>query len=384
MNQRWCVLNAPSFFVYTFQLANMNHLKKYLLVFLVCASLNTPSMAAEFTVNLANEWFIHNPSLPILALDNGLYGKFKIDKFSTEFRQNSINISYKRISVSYSKQFASFLHFSKDTAELAYVLSKKQNLETTRVYDIAFDYQFYSFKASRLSALVLQTQTTSVELGASYLQGESLINGQLSGGIRALSTSDLQFENLLVDYYYSSDQIFTRSVVAPNGTGKAFDFDWMWHIDRLTTFHLSGRNIFSSIIWKQSPHTRAMLRSDNKTYDENGYVDIQPGLSGRHDYVDYEQVLPAQFFARFDFRGQAAKPVFMQWHYINQIAYPSIGIEYFSNHRLSMEAQFDIKSRALGLLVDTKYVDLYVASDHINPKHSRFFVLRFILSILNY
>ncbi len=182
--------------------------------------------------------------------------------------------------------------FSADTAQLYYLLKNKQLLEVGRQYSIDLDVEHARSNGIRIFRTMRFDTWATLILGASLFHSDKLISGTMRGTATVTGKKDYELNRVTVDYYYSRDVLFDRKVTAPPGRGFAFDLDLIVVPAPAWSVHLKTENLFGNIFWKSAPFTQAQVDTDNKTYDENGYVHVKPLLSGKQGNRDYRQRLP--------------------------------------------------------------------------------------------
>ncbi len=196
------------------------------------------------------------------------------------------------------------LRFSESAARLYYRVQNSLPLSNAAPY--AVDVRLRSFAANglRVFASPVQTRRWRLSLGVTRLYAYDLLEGRLQGAVQANGPRDYTFQDLMLDYVYARDAVFDRQVRAPRGQGWAFDARIGWRPGPRLRLDLHLRDLAGRIDWFDAPHTAARVESDNRRYDENGYLRVDPTLSGRHDQLDYRQRLP--WFGRL--RLEAGSP----------------------------------------------------------------------------
>jgi len=161
----------------------------------------------------------------------------------------------------------------------------------------------------------------------SYLQGQRLTAGTLSGTATATKAGDYEF-NLAADYFYSRDVLFRRETTAPDGQGYSADLRVQWQANPRLSTQLTVTDLIGRIHWQDAPYTQASGTSDTKEYDEQGYVRFKPLVSGIEGNRNYAQKLPprATLAAQYliDQRFSALASVF----YTEYRTFPSLGLGY--------------------------------------------------------
>ncbi len=184
--------------------------------------------------------------------------------------------------------------FHPDTVELYYFTQNKLPLTEGRSYTVDMGVRHSLSRGVRLGYDFEVQPGLTAALGLSYLKGLELTDGHLSGGAEAINESDLNFQ-FDVDYSYSRDSLFHRDVNAPSGSGYALDLGLSWRRDRFSA-QLEVRDLLGFIDWKEAPFTTATANTNNKRFDESGYVIFDPMISGVESYHDFRQELPRKLF----------------------------------------------------------------------------------------
>lgn len=130
--------------------------------------------------------------------------------------------------------------------------------------------------------------------GVSVLRARHLMLGELDGELLATGEQDFDF-NAEVDYVYYRDILFARpDVQEADGVGWSFDLAAQWRSGSHWQFDARADDLMAKIRWRDAPFTRATANTDNKSYDDDGYVIFDPILSGREGYQDrvYQRIDP--------------------------------------------------------------------------------------------
>ncbi len=149
-----------------------------------------------------------------------------------------------------------------------------------------------SLEGIRLFSQLPASGSFSSQVGVTLLRGRNLLEGEITGFVTAQSENDFRYDEVYVNYYYSKDIFLDREVNAPSGIGYSLDALIQWQPTKKTRLSLEVRNIVGYIFWKKTPFTSAQITSNNKTFDENGYVTVSPVLSGKHEEKNVQQRFP--------------------------------------------------------------------------------------------
>lgn len=259
-----------------------------ILLLLIPLSANSANNAAYFKA----EAFTYSAPVPYSEFMSDWSSGFQGGNTALAYSWLEVGVSLGQWGVATTRQQYAQMYFSDDTAELYYLTENKLPIKTPHSYYIDLQMNGFSSSGLRLFHRSKPISGLSLEVGVNYLEGGELLSGRIHGQVSSSSDRDYDFDNVQIDYHYHEDKLFDRQVSAPSGNGLALDLQGKWQITSDDLLSLELRNLFGYIKWKSSPYTTAQIHSDNKSYDENGYVIVQPTLSGWHLNKDYRQSLP--------------------------------------------------------------------------------------------
>lgn len=191
------------------------------------------------------------------------------------------------------------LRFSEDLSELYWKTENKKSFDVGRSYDVYLKINSFSSEGFRF-AFRNHFEDVFYQVGISYLQAQDLMDGELDGTALATSGSDYDFEAEVL-YHYYEDVLFDRQVIAPDGEGFAIDATVKWENDS-HFLYLQVKDLYGRIYWENAPYTVGVANSDNSTVDGNGYIVINPALSGVEGYDDeYVQKLTPRWHGEYDY-----------------------------------------------------------------------------------
>ena len=185
------------------------------------------------------------------------------------------------LSALYRRDF--WLDFSADAAELYYRTRHRLALQTGRRY--AVDIAAYGFSARGLRAGWRHRFGADLTLavGMSLFNAADLMQGHLQGQATALADNDYSYD-AYVDYTYDEDRLFGRQVEAPDGLGASLDARLAYRPTPRLTLRARAVDLLGLIRWKDAPYTRATATSDRRGFDEEGYIIVEPAISGVEGY----------------------------------------------------------------------------------------------------
>ena len=255
----------------------------------------------DFSLYFHADSFIHSETVPIKSALNDWKGlDFQRGKRQWTHNWAEAGVRYQHLSLGYVTRMDYDLRFSKDLSEIYWQTSNRINFEPGKDYFAQLNVN--SFKADGLRfAFHNQYRFISYEIGMSFLNAREFYDGQIVGAIQSLSTKDYDFD-LSLDYHYSEDKLFDRSVTKPDGEGHAFDvqfqIDWKDHL-----FSADIKDISAKIIWHNAPYTTGQANSENNSTDGDGFIVINPTLSGIEGIsTKHKQNLKTRSHIRYEYK----------------------------------------------------------------------------------
>jgi len=172
--------------------------------------------------------------------------------------------------------------FSPDTADLNNSIESTHTVDPNRQYQIDLEVERFRAKGLRIGYLFKKNNQFEFQVGGSYFQTSKLLSGKLVGTAVANSSSDYDY-NIDVDYTYDKEVLFGRTnVIAPTGNGFSIDLNGKWNINNRLLLIANIKDIYAKIRWENTPTTVATATSDVKVIGEDGFVVINPSITGAH------------------------------------------------------------------------------------------------------
>ncbi len=242
-------------------------------------------------LELRSEQLAYTPSLPVKQFFTDWRGSLQPAGHALGYRNHETNYGHSpwRIGLYVREDFHT--HYSRDTAEVYYLTKNELDLDVDKRYAFDLSVEYVHRRGVRWRRLFDLAKNINVGLSLQAIQGLRLVSGRITGFVTPLAKNDYDFENLFLDYYYFRDYVFDREVTRPAGYGYGLDLALSWHPVANSLISIRVHDLYSVIYWWQSPHTRAFIESDNKRFDEDGYVKIDPLLRGHHEERDFRQRL---------------------------------------------------------------------------------------------
>lgn len=268
--------------------------------------------------------------------------------------------------------------FSEDTAEIVGLTVNKQDLPTGREFDISFSGTAFHSRGFRFSYHSDPFSWLSLNAGVSYLYADMLIEGGLKGNATVLSDKDYDYA-ADVNYQYTEDVLFDRQVSPAEGHGYSLDILARFLPAPSWTVDLEFTDLTGRIYWKDLPYTDALATSDRKEYDEDGYVHIDPVLTG---YEGYHQ----RYTQRLSPRSRMGIAYAPHDHAFLVEGYDQYGETAWAiGHRFKMDSlttliKFWPQTHAVTLGFSKQTIAFEFSVDHVDIDKIRLFTLSFSIN----
>jgi hypothetical protein len=271
------------------------------------------------------------------------------------------------------------MSFSEDTAELYYLVTNELPLEPGREFRVDLSARHYKTNGLRLGYRFQPDESLGITLGVAYLQGLELTDGDIVGEARAVAQNDYDF-NLHADYYYSDDPLFDRVAEEPSGWGYSIDLAADWQPLSRLGLHLQVRDLLGAIFWRRAPHTIADADSDNKAFDEEGYVIFNPTLSGLEEYRDFRQSLHAFGAVDADYQLSSKYALLYRGQFTAETYFSGLGAAYAFDAGQMLAMRVYPELEAFEIEYRGPYGKIRLASDAFTLDRANYFSLSGYLS----
>ena len=195
--------------------------------------------------------------------------------------------------VGYVYREESFVSMSQGMAKLYYNVRNKIDLERGENYQLALEAD-----ASKMQGILYANsfKLTLAEDFKIYIGGavELLIASKMQrwsmyGDAQAIGKKDYDY-NVVSDNYYTKNYLYKLQVPKSEATGYSSHLALKIEYKKLIITFLID-DLIGKLYWENLPYSYVKAKTDNRTYDENGYVKFQPSISGIEKLLDYTQTL---------------------------------------------------------------------------------------------
>lgn len=263
--------------------------------------------------------------------------------------------------------------FHTDTADFYQALENTQQLEAGRTYRIDLKSRRFEAHGLRAAYQFNVNDDFSMRLGGGVFYAGKLQSGTLTGTATALSDREYDY-HANVNYLYDEDLLFGRpDINEPKGYGYAVDVYMDWQLSDSVRLNVDVKDVLGQIHWKQAPRTQATVTSDVESIGEDGFVDVNPHLSGKEDYQSrFKQgLLPyGDIKLRFGMSPKQGKALTITSRFIGKNTYAGVGGEATLKGN-----KFDVvyypQLNVAMLAIKRKKWGVEVGADHIRPDKVR-------------
>jgi len=338
-------------------------------------------LRAETQIYSKIESLFYTPSQPFRQFESDWSAPYLKANRAIQYNWWELGFKYKNWSASIFHQEYGAIRYAPDSGEFYWLTENNKPLQIDRVYEVDIDVSYVEMQGFRLAHQFALSKSVKSEFGFSILKGSSLLSGSLKGNIIPLAEDDYEFDDIGIDYYYSNDFLFEREVSEPVGEGISVDWNLYWQRSRKTNITFEARNLYGYIKWRDTPYTVAKVSSDNKEYDENGYVIVHATLQGQHHSKNYYQRLPAIIKLRSVLQISDQWSVLFELFHTDLVSFPIFGATRFIGSSSMVEFFYTPNVDAIGLRFKNSKFAIHLSSDNLILNRSRYLSIGFQLSI---
>lgn len=263
-----------------------------------------------------------------------------------------------------------FLKANRDSLEFLR-MTNQQNIEVLDRFEADIEVNGFAAAGVELSkGFELDRLLKGLDAGvtARYLRAHMVQDGSLTG--TAITTSSVTYDfDILLDYVYDDNLLYDRPNTIPGeGQGMSFDVGFMYEYSPALKAELLFRDVLGRIYWKDVPFTTARASSNVVEFDESGFQQYNPTISGFEANKDYTQKLQL----KTDLSVTYTKGPFMVMPVVNFIGDHSIkwifaGVKAWS---ALVVAGYNLDYQAFSLGVDHKNLRLQAFTDDLDLKNA--------------
>lgn len=300
------------------------------------------------------------------AFDSWKGGSFESGERQWASNWFEVGVQYQHWGIGLLQRYDYSLKFNEQTAEFYWLATNKKDLPEGKKYLLDLKVNAIHSTGLRLSFNNSLTDAFNYRLGLSYLKANYMLEGDLQGEATAVNQSDYDY-SANIEYAYTEDHLFEREVNKPSGQGFSLDFMFDYQLTPELNWQLQVRDLIARIYWKNSPYTQGSSSSDRKKYDENGYVSIDPILSGYEGTKDvYVQKLDPKWYSKINYQINDFYDLQGQLRYQYDHALYALGTNYKINESFQVGGSYWPINKALELSFNYRHMKLSLAANALN------------------
>ncbi|MDX1812568.1 MAG: hypothetical protein R3240_11505 [Gammaproteobacteria bacterium] len=348
------------------------HFFKITAISLSLCLLSINTLASEVYIQSTN--FYDSEAVPFSKIEKDWAHHYRPGTRGITYQWHETGVKYKFWGLGFFQKKQTYLKFHEETALAVHTIGGKLPINNDE-YRIELTAKYYNTYGLRLFHTPIHNDKLQITLGMSLIYGEELTDGTLKGGLTALSDKDYEFNDIRLNYYYSEDKLFDHDAARPVGEGYSFDTEINWRVNSEVKLRFVGRDMGGKIDWFDAPKTVAVVESDNKTVDENGYTKVDPTLSGNQRTENFTQQLAPFFALRSEFGNRQDSILSLQLEHYYIKDYQKLGWGKILPLNVFAELVYELQTRAAGFNLKHKYAYLSFMSDHYDLYRSHVLTL---------
>jgi hypothetical protein len=268
----------------------------------------------------------------------------------------------------YSYRHQLFAEASHDLARLAWQAFNDAGFDAGKEYDLSLSAEGYEADglvyARRFPLLDEATHSFIVGFGLEYLHAYNCQSGRIDGSAIATSTKEYRF-SATADYRYTKNYLYHLDVDQAKGNGITTHISLLYRYGRYS-FSLIGNDIFGCIRWQHLPYSYVELNSQNRRYDENGYLVYDPTIKGVEKYIDYTQRLYSKWRIQGSFHISDPVTWSIGTDYVKETLFPYTVLSCRWDTDLTGNFSYESRFRSVGAGLSYRHFSLDLKSNGID------------------
>ena len=297
-------------------------------------------------LNLHSQILLTNDAFSLEALFDNFHGKYiPANSDNTAIGDIRVDVGsyiegWGYIGYSYRKE--AVIKSTSDSMKLLYQVSNDLDLFTGEHYDA-----FISLKGFETHGIEFSSTyplysdgifDIQIGYGIELMIGTEGQNGYVTGYASAVSRTEYDF-NLNSRYYYTQNYLYDYDVDYTSAYGFSTQLAMLLTYDNVA-LRIIGNDLLGKLYWKNIPYSEVNLVSENKSYDENGYAEYSPAISGLESKRSYIQRLMSKW--RFDASYEIDEDfVQVGFDYIEDMTLPYISYRHKINNSLMAKLSYE-------------------------------------------
>jgi len=363
----------------------LSHFRRYSKLLALCAiGLNiTPASAGvipllnpqkkiskEYTFSTKAQSFLSNDPFSLPDLFGGIDGDLNSkngENIALGVVRLDIGLSdYSWGYIGYTYRQEVCIAATEDTIELVYGATNDIDFEVGREYSLGMEVDGFEAEgilfANSFDIYKKNGFRFNLGIGLELLWGKQIQHGYINGSAEAISEKDYNF---YADshYRYTDNHLYDLDVPSSKAYGYSSHLSLYLEYENISFLFLAN-DLYANLYWDEVPYSIVHLSSDNKTYDDEGYVKYKPLLSGKEGTEDYRQTLESKyrFEGEYSFETSSIK---LGTEYLYSTYLPYITYTKFFSHDININFNYETRFGSFASEINYKNYTLGIRSDDL-------------------
>ena len=263
-----------------------------------------------------------------------------------------------------------YYRFDNETAQFIYQIENSIPLENGQNFALFIKPDKSSSKGFRFGIDTEVSQNLKLAGFISLLRPTNLIQGSLVGQAVALDTNDYDF-NFTTDLVYEDDPLFDRTTDSLSGKGYSIDLIIDYMISENWSLNLQLLDVMGELKIDEAGYTRADATSDIKVFDENGYLQYDPVITGKESYKDFVYQFEMQTHLSLAYQMSNKNSLVLQHHRIFDFEYQKF-VFLQSNNQNQLSWSLIPQLKAAGFSFKHPNFSFGIETDSLNYKKMKY------------
>lgn len=257
--------------------------------------LNIPKKSTNLYSN--TQTLLANDAYSLKGLFNDFNGDFynrDSDYFAVGDIRHDTGIYLKDIGyIGYTYRQEAVIKASSDAILLIHQTNHDLNLTRGKNYGLNLDIEGFETHGITFSRTLPTYRNNGLEVSlgvaGELLYGTKTQHGNINGQGQVLSEKDYDL-TLQSNYFYTENHLYDLDVNSPTAYGYTTHIALLAKYDKYS-LSIIVNDIYGKLYWKNLPFSDVNLASGNKNYNDEGYVEYSPIVSGLELSKDFTQTL---------------------------------------------------------------------------------------------
>ncbi len=313
----------------------------------------------------------YSENLSLYKLINEQQSQNGASEFSFTLDEAVTGVTYGDWSLATFFRYEWYLNYSADTMRLYQDSLSGSDMQQSKNYQVDLDVEHLRSQGVRLGWHKEINPNFATHIAASLIDARKMMSGSLSGNAMKGSSGDYDGQ-LEVDYTYSEDVLFDRKAKRTQvAYGYSADLGFDWQVSPHWYLSVYARDVLSNIYWDHMPTSTATATTATAYSTSEGYININPTISGRHSYHDYVQHMPTKYQAKLSYLTTSNQAWSLSNLYVSDTLFTDLGwIQQWET--LTSELSYNLQTQAIGCKWIGKSGYIGLKADHLDYRQASY------------